>query len=414
MDRKLFVALIIFFAFILFFIVFILKSEYKNMDELKIEYPNIPEEAYLYRKTNLKIWAINLFLSFLIPLIFLITKLSSSIRSFAEGKAHSGFFVIFLYIAIYLLIDLAISIPLSYYSSFVVKHRFGLSNQTMARWWELTLKGFGLNFIVSILFTWFPFYLIYKSPDRWWLYLGLISIPVYLFVSFISPMYIDPLFNKYTSLENKKLEENINELLKKANVEDAKIYQVNKSVDTKEMNAYMTGVSKSKRIVLWDTTIENLTEEEVLGITAHEIGHYVKGHIWKGIILGGIGTIIGLFLVDKTAMWILKNSNGSFGFRNLYDIAALPLLVLVLNFYIFFSSPIINGVSRQMEWEADRFELELARNKEATASSLTKLYEESLSIPRPSNIYKIWYYSHPTCEERVNFALNYKYENKLP
>ena len=132
MDKKLFVALIIFFAFILFFIIFILKSEYKNMDELKIKYPDIPEEAYLYRKTNLKIWAINLFLSFLIPLIFLTTKLSSNIRSFAESKAHSGFFVIFLYIAVYLFIDLVISIPLSYYSSFVIKHRFGLSNQTMA------------------------------------------------------------------------------------------------------------------------------------------------------------------------------------------------------------------------------------------------------------------------------------------
>src|SRR5699024_4678252 len=130
------------------------------------------------------------------------------------------------------------------------------------------------------------------------------------------------------------------------------------------MNAYMTGVFKSKRIVLWDTTINNLEKEEVLSITAHEIGHYVKGHIWKGIILGGLFTILLLFLLNKTTLWILNNSKGHFGFTKLYDIASIPLLILVLNFYLFLSSPIINGYSRHIEWDADRFELELARNKE--------------------------------------------------
>src|SRR5699024_12765782 len=104
------------------------------------------------------------------------------------------------------------------------------------------------------------------------------------------------------------------------------------SQDTKLMNAYMTVVFKSKRIVLWDTTIDNLDKDEVLSITAHEIGHYVKGHIWKGIILGGFLTILLLFLINKTTLWILKNSGGQFGLTKIHDIAALPLLILVLNF----------------------------------------------------------------------------------
>src|SRR5699024_4700200 len=202
------------------------------------------------------------------------------------------FLMVAIYVIIFTIIDLLISLPISYYSGFVVKHRFGLSNQTIGRWLELIFKNFILNLVVSIAVTWIPFYIMYKSPNRWWLYLGLLSFPVILFVTFISPMYIDPLFHKYTSIEDKELEKNIRELLIKADVGDAEVYQVDMSQDTKLMNAYMTGVFKSKRIVLWDTTINNLEKEEVLSITAHEIGHYVKGHIWKGIILGGLFTIL--------------------------------------------------------------------------------------------------------------------------
>jgi len=413
-SKKLIFALIAFFILLSIFIGIVLRSEYKNMEEVKKEYPDLSEEVYSYRKTNLKIWVIGTFLKFLIPLLFLTTKLSARIRNFARGKTGNFFLTVAVYVFIFTIIDLLISLPLSYYSGFVVSHRFGLSNQTISRWVELIFKNLALNLIISIAVTWFPFYIMFKSPKRWWLYLGLLSFPVILFITFISPMYIDPLFHEYTSIEDKELERDIRELLTKAGVGDAEVYQVNMSQDTKLMNAYMTGVFKSKRIVLWDTTIDNLDNGEVLSITAHEIGHYVKGHIWKGIILGGFLTILLLFLINKTTLWILKNSEGQFGLTKIHDIAALPLLILVLNFYMFLSSPIINGYSRHIEWEADKFELELARDREAAASSMLKLHEESLSLPRPSNIYKIWYHSHPTCEERVNFALTYEYENKLP
>ena len=404
----------LFFLFLMVFVFIVFISEYKNMEKLREEYPNISEEAFSYKKTNLKLWAINLILTFMVPFLILTTGLSNRIKMFAESKTSNQFFIIAIYVLIYFLIDFIITLPISYYSSFVVKHKYGLSNQTMARWAEILFKNFSLSLMLSIGFTWFPFYLIYKSPTRWWLYLGLLSIPISIFVALISPMYIDPIFNKYTAIEDKELERDIRALLDRAGVGEANIYQVDKSTDTKEMNAYMTGVFKSKRIVLWDTTIDNLTNEEVAAISAHEIGHYVKGHIWKSIILGSVFSILILFFINKTCLWILNGSNGHFGFRQLYNIASLPLLILVISFYTFFASPITSTYSRQLEWEADIFELELARNKEATASSLLKLHEGSLALPRPSKIYKIWYYSHPSCEERVNFALSYEYEDKLP
>lgn len=351
MDKKLSLYIIIFFTFLLAFIVLVLISEYKNMDNLKIEYPDLPEETYDYRKANLNIWAINLILKFLIPLLFLTTGLSKKIEVFARASGRGLFLTGFIYIVIFSLIDLGLSLPLDYYSSFVIKHRFGLSNQGIGRFLELIFKSFVLNTLVFALIVWFPYSLIYKYPNKWWLYLGLITIPVSIFISFIYPMYVAPLFNKFTAIEDSELGRDIQLLLDKSGIGDAEIYEVDKSRDTKEMNAYMTGVFKSKRIVLWDTTIEKLSRREVLSVTAHEIGHYVKGHIWKGIVLGGLGSLILMYLIYKTSNWILLKSNGSFGFSKLYNIGFIPLIILVLNFYTFFSSPISSYISRYMERE---------------------------------------------------------------
>lgn len=228
------------------------------MNNLKVEYPDIPEKSYDYRKTNLDIWAINLILKFLIPLLFLTTGLSKKIETLAKGSGRGGLFLTgFIYIILFSLIDLALSFPLDFYGSFIVKHRFGLSNQSIGRFLELMLKSFALNTLVIGIFIWFPYSLIYKYPNKWWLYIGLISIPVIIFISFITPMYIAPIFNKFTAIEDSPLGKDIQLLLEKSGIEDAEIYEVDKSRDTKEMNAYMTGVFKSKRIVLWDTTIES-------------------------------------------------------------------------------------------------------------------------------------------------------------
>ena len=407
MDRNLSLVIGIFFILLICFIILVLISEYRNMDNLKIEYPNISEKAYDYRKSNLNIWAINLILKFLIPLLFLTTGLSQKIERIAIGSGRSLFLTGFIYIIIFSLIDLILFLPIDFYSSFVLKHRFGLSNQSLGRFLELLLKSFALNTFVLSLIIWFPYSLMHKYPNRWWLYLGLLSLPVIVFLNFISPMYVDPIFNKYTAIEDSELEEDIRLLLEKANIENAEIFQVDKSRDTKEMNAYMTGVFKSKRIVLWDTTIEKLNRREILSVTAHEMGHYAKGHIWKGILLGGFGSIILMYLVYKTSTWLLIKSNGSFGFRKIYSIASIPLMVLVLNFYMFFTSPINNFISRHMEREADAYEIQLTEDSEAAISTMLKLYEESLGLPRPSNIFKIWYHSHPTAEERIEFFRKY-------
>lgn len=409
MSGKLKLIIIVFFIFLLAFIGVVLASEYINMSKIRTEYPNLPENAYNLRKDNLRVWAIRLVLQFLIPLLFLTSRLSYRIRYFVENN-RSLFLTGLLYGIIFFTLMFLINLPLSYYSSYYLGHKYGLSNQTFGRWIEIAIKGFVINDLVMSLIIFVPFYLMYRSPKIWWLQLSFLAIPFIIFIVFISPFVIDPIFNKYTSIKDERLGIEITDLLHKADIQDAKIYKVDKSKDTKTMNAYMTGIFHSKRIVLWDTTINNLEEKEVLSITAHEIGHYVKGHIWKNIILSSFGTILTLFLIHITSVKILNMSNGSFGIRRFQDIAAIPLLLLVLNFYSFIGSPITSYFSRKMEVEADAYEIMLTEDRESAISAMERLYKESLGLPRPSNIFKIWYHTHPTLEERVDFYRNYPLE----
>ncbi|MEW8974054.1 MAG: M48 family metallopeptidase [Tissierellaceae bacterium] len=407
MDSKLRISVLIFTVLLLVFIITMMISEYRNMYRLRSEYPNLSEDVYSYRKDSLRVWAIRLIFQFLVPFLLLTTNLSQKISLFSSrgrGLFKSGI----LYGAIYFTIVFLINIPINYYASFYLGHKYGLSNQTFLRWIELNIKGFLINNLIIVLFLWLPYFLMIKSPRTWWLQIGVLMIPIMLFMVFISPLVIDPMFNTYTSIEDERLGQEISKLLEKAGISDASIYRVDKSKDTKTMNAYMTGIGKSKRIVLWDTTIDNLEEREVLCITAHEIGHYISGHIWKNILLASGGTLLMMYLVYLTANWILEHSYSSFGFRNIFNYASIPLFILIINFYSFLGNPIMNYVSRYMEREADAYEIILTKDREGAISAMEKLYKESLGLPRPSNLYKIWYHTHPTLEERVEFYQNYK------
>lgn len=401
------------------FVVLARYTEHSNLETLKgvaysvsvngkdINLPAVSDKAIAYKKSNLNLWTISFILTFLIPIFFLITGLSKGIKDFVERKTRRFFIIAAVYFVIFTLINFILTLPFDFYSSFLQPHKFGLSNQTLAKWFIDSIKSVLLSSVSGALFIWFPYYIMQKKEKLWWLYMGLLSIPIIFFMTFVSPFYIDPIFNKYEDIKDTALKQKIEVQLKKANLEGTNVYQVNKSVDTKEMNAYMTGVSKSKRIVLWDTTINNLTDEETLGVLAHEMGHYVLGHVWKSIILGGFLITFILYLTNKSVLYIITLSKGKLGFNKISDIAALPLIILVLNFYIFLSNPITNTVSRHMEIEADRFELELTQNREATITSTIKLHEGSLALPYPGKLFEVWYYSHPPYLERVEFAKDY-------
>lgn len=423
MSRKLLVAAMLVACLMAVFTTSVKITEEKNMNDLKKYYLNnsventdsnivkIPppsEQAKKYHQSRVNIWIIKLLWSIFVPMFFIFSRLSVGIRRWAQGRSRRIIVIIALYLSVYSLIEFLLFLPLDYYSEFIRMHAYGLSNQTFAKWFGDSVKDLIISTFINMPVVWAIYATIRRSSKYWWLYSGLLYIPFLFFMSFISPFFIDPVFNKYTALEDKALEAKIYDLIKRTAIEDCKVYQVNKSVDTNEMNACMTGVLGSKRIVLWDTTIKKLNDREILCVVAHEMGHYLMGHVWKSIFISGLLCVFILYFVNKGTLWLLDVSRGSFGFSRLHDIASLPLLALLVALITFILSPGINAYSRQMEMEADRFELELTQDNYASASAMVKLHEQSLSLPQPGLVYMLWNYDHPTFKSRVDFANTYK------
>ena len=210
-------------------------------------------------------------------------------------------------------------------------------------------------------------------------------------------------------MKNKVLEAKVLALAERAGIEGSHVFEVNKSVDTKELNAYVTGFLGTKRIVIWDNTIAKMNEGELLFVLGHEMGHYVLGHIWKEIIFFSLLMLVTLFLADRTAKMIIAKYRERFRFDQLSDIASLPLILLLFSIFgLFIINPIGNWMSRAVEHQADQFGLEITRDNHDAATAFVKLQMENLSNPRPAAWYKIMRATHPVLGDRIDYANTYK------
>jgi Zn-dependent protease with chaperone function len=370
--------------------------------------PEPSEKALSYYRSGIAIWAFNILWGLLIPVCFLFTGFSARIRDWARRIGRWWFFVIGVYFAIFLIINFVIDLPLAYYQDYARQHAYDLSNQTFGKWFGDEIKGLMIGVIAGFLFLWVPYLLLKKSPRRWWLYTGLLAIPFLFLVILIQPVWIDPLFNKFGPMKNKELETKILSLAERAGIEGSRVYEVEKSEDTKALNAYVTGFGNTKRIVLWDTIIAKLDEDELLFVMGHEMGHYVLGHVWKTILFFSLLIMVTLYAIHRTAGWLIKKYQHRFGFTELSDIASLPLIILLFSFYFLIVTPIALAFSRHNEHESDRFGLEITRNNRAAATAFVKLQEENLGVPRPHILLKLWRASHPPLGERIDFCNEYR------
>src|SRR5262249_55068063 len=193
-----------------------------------------------------------------------------------------------------------------YYQGFVREHSYGLSDQAFSKWISDELTELAVGLVIGVLFLWVPYLLLKKSPRRWWLYTGLLAIPFLFFIIMIQPVFIDPLFNKFGPMKNKALEAKILALARSAGIEGSRVYEVNKSEDTKHLNAYVAGFGGTKRVVLWDTLLNQMNEREVLTVMGHEMGHYVLGHVWKSILFFSFVILLTLYVIHRTARWMLN------------------------------------------------------------------------------------------------------------
>ncbi|MFC1728942.1 M48 family metallopeptidase [candidate division KSB1 bacterium] len=370
--------------------------------------PEPTEKAMRFYTTGNMFYILTVALGFLIPALFLFTGFSAKIRDWSVKTGRKWFFIIACYIAIFTVIEAIIYFPLDYYLGFVRLHDYGLSNQIFGKWFGDSMISLGLSLFLGVLIIWIPYLLFKKSPKRWWLYTGLAFIPLLLFVVLITPVLIDPLYNDFGPMKNKELEAKILDLAETAGIEGSRVFEVNKSVDTEAVNAYVTGFGGTKRIVLWDTIIEKLDEDELLVVMAHEMGHYALNHVMTGILFAIAGTFLVLYLVYRTIWFMIRKFGGRFRFDRLDDIASYPLLMLMISFYSFLGNPLVNAFSRYLERESDRFALEITHDNRAAAEAFVKLQYENLANPRPGIIYTIMRASHPSLGDRIDFCNEYK------
>ncbi|MFQ5866315.1 MAG: M48 family metallopeptidase [bacterium] len=322
------------------------------------------------------------------------------------GKS-SRFALTTFYVLLLMLLLTVINFPFNYYRSFVVEHHFELSNETFGEWFADFLKGNVISYLLLVLLIPLAYWGIRKSPKFWWAWVAAGSVPVMIIMLVISPVYLDPLFNKYEPLKDEALRTRILAMAEESGISGSRVFQVDKSKETQKVNAYVTGLFGTKRIVMWDTILEKLDSDEVSFVMGHEMGHYVLNHIWKFIGVLAVTLFVLLFIISRTIGFFMRKFGDKMGFHELSDIASLPMLLLMLSLLMFLISPVLNGYSRSIEHDADEFGLNLTKNGTTAASAFVKLANVNLSNPVPHPFIEFWLFNHPTLKDRIDFCKQY-------
>ncbi len=370
--------------------------------------PEASARALEFYWSGNRLWILNVAWAMTLPGLMAFSGFSARLRNLAARLGRVRFVTLGLYVLMYLAIVFLVDLPLSYYEGYVRLHAYGLSNQTLGKWFGDSVIRLAISMVAGVALAWVPYLLIARSPKRWWLYTAVLSVPFLFAVMLIKPIWIDPLFNRFGPMHDLDLEQQILKLARKAEIAADRVFEVEKSVDTKAVNAYVTGVFATKRIVLWDTLLAKLDAPEVLHVMGHEMGHYALGHVVRSIVLSAGLTLVGLFLVDWAGRKLVGRFAGRLGFERLSDVASLPLVLLLLEVAMFVLTPVALAYSRHQEHEADKYALDLVRDNHSGALSFVKLMETNLSNPRPGPIYKFFRSSHPSIGERIDFCNSYR------
>ncbi len=296
-----------------------------------------------------------------------------------------------------------LNIPFDLYSTFVLEERFGFNRQSLKLWLIDAIKGLLLTTIVSGLLLGAVFWLIMVMPRHWWFLVWLLLLFFKLFMLYISPYVIEPLFNRFSPIEDQDLEKKIKEMLARAGLTVSRVFTMDASRRSGHGNAYFSGIGHVKRIVLFDTLLANINDDEVLAILAHEAGHWKLKHIVRRLFVMEMASFVGLYGV----WWLVQDE----WLINIFAMshATLPLklfLVAFLGSLVFFPlRPLSSWLSRRHEWQADDYAVKLSGQPRALARALVKLGRDNLANlhPHPWNV--IFNYSHPPLAQRVGRLL---------
>jgi len=383
-----------------------------------VEYAPPPAEyarAKAYSNARYRQIFIGALYGFLVLLVILRWRVAPAFRDLAE-RASSHRFVQLVVFAPLILLTIAVLEIASDIWDESLSRAYGLSVQTWGAWTRDWILNQVITLIVETLLVGILYFAIRRSPRRWWFYFWLASIPILLALFFLEPFVIDPLFYKFTPLQTVQpvLLSEMQKVVHRGGMEIPadRMFVMNASSKQTGLNAYVTGLGASKRVVVWDNTIAHATIPETLAVFGHEMGHYVLLHIPKEISIDAAILLFLLYIGYRLSNWMLARWGAQWGIRDLQDWASLPVLLFVITALAFLATPAFNAVSRHFEHEADRYGLEVIHGivpneNQVAAHFFEKSGELNLADPDPSTFIKIWFFDHPTRPERVHFAATY-------
>ena len=344
-------------------------------------------------------------------LFILLLGLSKAFYKWSESSSKYHWIQTAMYLFWLSLFSFIATFPINYIS-YTLSKNYHISTQTFSSWMKDELIDFWVNFGIMFIVVSVLYWLMKKSEKRWWLYGWLLSVPFTLFIMFLQPVIIDPLYNEFYPLKDKQLEAQLLDLASQADIPADHVFEVNMADKTNALNAYVTGIGSNARIVLWDTTLDRLEDKQILFIMAHEMAHYVEKHIYVGITLSLLFSLVGMYLIYKIMNWVVGRLGTVFKISSVTHIHSLPLFLLISSVLLFFSSPISNTISRYQETRADQYAIQLTGNKEAGIATFQELTKAGLSQVNPPLLVKIFRYGHPTMLERISSLEEFEVKQK--
>jgi STE24 endopeptidase len=366
--------------------------------------PSVPAdsaEARRYNRLVRRIGIADLSLGLALMGVILAADWTSNLRNFAVRVASDNHAIaLFLYTTILLLLTKVFSLGLDYYS-FLIEHRYHLSNQRLRNWaWDQT-KSFALTFLVSQMLVQVVYLLIRLQPQWWWVTGWALFMLLSVLLAHIAPVLLFPLFFRFRALEDQELTARLTRMSEKAGTKVRGVYEWMLSEKTKKANAALMGFGSTRRIVISDTLLSTCNHDEIESILAHEFGHHVYRHMLKGIAVQGVITFIGFWCLKLAVRWAAQDWKRF----DQIDFANLPLMILVSTAISVVLLPVMNAYSRFNERQADLYAWKSIGSVQPFCSAMEKLAAQNLSEREPSRVVEILFHSHPAIGRRVKAAL---------
>jgi STE24 endopeptidase len=334
---------------------------------------------------------------------------SAGMRDFAERVTRFKPVQTIVYWVQYLLLTSILGFPLTVYEEYFREHKYGLATQTFGPWMGDQLKGLGLNLVLGGILMVLLFGIVRRLQRTWWIWAAIVTECFMVIVVLIAPVYIFPIFNKVTRLDDPKVTQPILRLARANGIPVHDVFEIDASRQSTRMSANVSGFGSTMRITLNDNLLRRGSPEEIQAVMGHEMGHYVLHHIYKDILFIGVVIVIFFALLQWSLGWALQRWGEKWKIRGIGDTAVLPLVVLLVSIFAFFMTPIANTQTRTEEGEADMYGLNASRQPDGFAQAAIHLGEYRKMNPGPL---EEWiFFDHPSGRNRIYAAMRWKAEN---